>query len=110
MPWLASLGAKPPSGVGHNLADMRPAVRPMSEVGQSRRFWHAPSMSGKGGNLGSADCPGLPVEGIGLNMIQASKAGPRIMRYELTHFEWRPSGRSFRTSRVAFRMLTTGAC
>jgi hypothetical protein len=41
-----------------------------------------------GGNLGIADCPVLPVEGFGLNMIQASKAGPRIMRYELTDFEW----------------------
>jgi hypothetical protein len=33
-----------------------------------------------------ADC--LPVEGIGLDVIQASKAEPRIMRYELTDFEW----------------------
>jgi transposase len=30
----------------------------------------------------------LPVEGIGLNVIQTFKAGPRIMRYELTDFEW----------------------
>src|SRR5260370_41837666 len=28
------------------------------------------------------------VEGIGSDVIQASKAGPRIMRYELTDFEW----------------------
>jgi transposase len=40
------------------------------------------------GQIGSADCPGLPVEGAGLNVIQASKAGPRIMQYELTDFEW----------------------
>jgi hypothetical protein len=37
---------------------------------------------------------GLPVEGIGLDMIQALEPGPRIMRYELTDFE--RSGRSFR--------------
>jgi transposase len=30
----------------------------------------------------------LPVEGIGLDVIQASKPEPRIMRYELTDFEW----------------------
>jgi transposase len=30
----------------------------------------------------------LPVEGIGLVVIQASKPEPRIMRYELTDFEW----------------------
>jgi hypothetical protein len=30
----------------------------------------------------------LPVEGIGLDVIQAFKPGPRIMRYELTDFEW----------------------
>ena len=60
----------------------------MSELGHSRRFWHVRSMSGYGGNLGSADCPALTVEGIGLNVIRATKRGPRIMRYELTDFEW----------------------
>jgi hypothetical protein len=30
----------------------------------------------------------LPVEGIGLDVIQATKREPRIMRYELTDFEW----------------------
>jgi transposase len=30
----------------------------------------------------------LPVEGIGLDVIQAPKPEPRIMRYELTDFEW----------------------
>jgi hypothetical protein len=30
----------------------------------------------------------LPVEGIGLDMIQGPKPEPRIMRYELTDFEW----------------------
>ena len=39
-------------------------------------------------NLGSAGCPGLPVEGIGLDVIQAPKPEPRIVRYELTDFEW----------------------
>jgi hypothetical protein len=33
-------------------------------------------------------CPVLPVEGIGLDVIQAPKPRPRIMRYELTDFEW----------------------
>jgi hypothetical protein len=54
-------------------------------------------MSGKG-NLGSADCPVLPVEGIGLNVIQRTKTGPRIMRYELTDFEW-AAIRSFRPNK-----------
>jgi transposase len=40
------------------------------------------------GNLGNAGCPVLPVEGIGLDVIQAPKREPRIMRYELTDFEW----------------------
>src|SRR5271170_1051779 len=40
------------------------------------------------GNLGSTGPPVLPVEGIGLDVIQASKPEPRIMRYELTDFEW----------------------
>jgi len=30
----------------------------------------------------------LPVEDIGLDVIQAPKPEPRIMRYELTDFEW----------------------
>jgi transposase len=30
----------------------------------------------------------LPVEGIGFDVIQAPKPEPRIMRYELTDFEW----------------------
>jgi len=29
----------------------------------------------------------LTVEGIGLNVIEAAKRGPRIVRYELTDFE-----------------------
>ena len=33
----------------------------------------------------------LPVEGIGLDVIQAPKLGLRIMRYELTDFEWAAS-------------------
>ena len=41
-----------------------------------------------GGNLGNAGCPVLPVEGVGLDVIQAPKPEPRIMRYELTDFEW----------------------
>jgi transposase len=30
----------------------------------------------------------MPVEGIGLDVIQTPKPGPRIMRYVLTDFEW----------------------
>jgi hypothetical protein len=30
----------------------------------------------------------LLIEGIGLDVIQASKPGPRIVRYDLTDFEW----------------------
>ena len=41
-----------------------------------------------GGNLGYAGCPVLPVEDIGLDVIQAPKPEPRIMRYELTDLEW----------------------
>jgi hypothetical protein len=40
------------------------------------------------GNLGNAGCPALPVEGIGLDVIQAPKPEPRIMRYELNDYEW----------------------
>jgi len=47
-----------------------------------------PQPVGLGGDLGNADCPVLLVEGISLDVIQASKPGPRIMRYELTDFEW----------------------
>jgi hypothetical protein len=37
------------------------------------------------GNLGSTSSP---VESIGLDVIQASKPESRIMRYQLTDFEW----------------------
>jgi hypothetical protein len=40
------------------------------------------------GDLGSSGRPILPVEGIGLAVIQATIREPRIMRYELTDFEW----------------------
>ena len=40
------------------------------------------------GNLGNAGSPVLPVEGSGLDVIQAPKPEPRIMRDELTDFEW----------------------
>jgi hypothetical protein len=40
------------------------------------------------GNLGNAGCPVLPVGCSGLDVIQAPKPEPRIMRYELTDFEW----------------------
>jgi transposase len=47
----------------------------MSALGQLRRFWHIRTMSGCGGNLGSADCPLLTVEDIGLNVIQGAQFG-----------------------------------
>jgi hypothetical protein len=46
----------------------------MSVVGHSRRFWHVRAMSGRG-NLGNAGCLVLPIEGIGLDVIQAQKTG-----------------------------------
>jgi hypothetical protein len=41
-----------------------------------------------GGNLGNVGFPVLPVEGIGLDMIQAPKPEPRIMRYEFNDYKW----------------------
>jgi len=40
-------------------------------------------------------------------VIQAPEPGPRIMRYELTDFEWAAIRPSFRTSRAASRGSTT---
>ena len=64
----------------------------MSVEGHLRRFWRVRL----GGNLGNSDCLFLPVEGIGLDVIQPFKPGPRIMRYELTDAEtvWIASLRS----------------
>src|SRR3954463_886218 len=39
------------------------------------------------GNIRNAACPAVPVEGIGLDVIQAPKRRPPIMRYDLTDFE-----------------------
>ena len=39
------------------------------------------------GNLGNAGS-GFAVEGVGLDVIQVSKQEPRIMRYELSDYEW----------------------
>ena len=67
---------------------------------QSERIWHLVRFGSFAsilarlphvrlrGNLGSSGCPILPAEGIGLAVIQATKREPRIMRYELTDFEW----------------------
>jgi hypothetical protein len=44
----------------------------------------------------------LPVEGIGLDVIQAPKREPRIMRYELTVFEW-AAMRSFLPNTVRWK-------
>jgi hypothetical protein len=57
----------------------------------------------------------LPVERIGLNVIQASKPEPQIMRYELTDFEW-TAIRSFLPNkprgvpRVDDRRVLNGIC
>jgi hypothetical protein len=51
------------------------------------------------GNLGNAGCPVLPVEGIGLDVIQAPKREPRIMRYEPRTLNGPPSGRSLQGAR-----------
>jgi hypothetical protein len=45
-------------------------------------------MSGWGADLGNADCPVLPIEGIGLDVIQASKLGFESCGMKLTDFEW----------------------
>jgi transposase len=45
-------------------------------------------MSGKGAISEMPIVRFLLVEGIGSHVIQASKPEPRIMRYELTDFEW----------------------
>jgi hypothetical protein len=45
----------------------------MSQLGHLRRFWHVRSMSGWGADLGNADCPVLPIEGIGLDVIQTAR-------------------------------------
>jgi hypothetical protein len=45
-------------------------------------------MFGFWGNLLQSGRPVLPVKGIGLDVIQAPQAEPRIRRYELTDLEW----------------------
>src|SRR5262249_31569218 len=62
--------------------------RGRSRSGQLRRFWHVRGMSGKGAISEMPIVRFLLIEGIGLDVIQVSKPGPRIMRYELTDFEW----------------------
>lgn len=61
--------------------------RAKSAQGHSRRFWHVASCPVRG-NPGNAVCRVLPIESIGLDMIQALEPGHRIMRYELMDFEW----------------------
>src|SRR5580692_2819263 len=58
------------------------------QMGQSRRFWHVGGMSGLRSISEVPDVQGLPVEDIGSDLIQASRPEPRIVRYELTDFEW----------------------
>jgi hypothetical protein len=60
----------------------------MSEVGPFASILARPPHVRLRGNLASSGCPILPAEGIGLAVIQATKREPRIMRYELTYFEW----------------------
>ena len=47
------------------------------------------------GNLGSADCPVWPVEGIGLNVIQTSKTGPSRIQRGLDHGACPPAAQTF---------------
>ena len=51
----------------------------------------------------------LPVERIGLDVIQASNPEPQIMRYELTDFEWTAIRPFLPNRRVAFPVLMPGA-
>jgi hypothetical protein len=51
----------------------------------------------------------LLIEGIGLDVIQAPKPGPRIVRYELTDFEWTAIQPLLPNKPLAFPVLTTGA-
>jgi hypothetical protein len=61
-----------------------------------RRFWHV-RVNRLGGNLGSAGCPVLPVEGIGLDVIQAPNRGgahPYRSCARRRHSRRRPDGHS----------------
>jgi hypothetical protein len=58
-----------------------------------------------GGNLGNAGCPVLPVEGIGLDVIQAPKRGLESCGMNSRTLNGLPSGRFCRTSRVAFAVF-----
>jgi transposase len=60
----------------------------LSVWGHLRRFGHVSDMSAYGVISEVPVLRFLPVERIGLDVIQASKPEPRIMRYELTDFEW----------------------
>jgi hypothetical protein len=57
--------------LGDTLGRACPFTLVISEMGQKRRFLACPQLVQLGGNLGNAGCPGLPVEGIGLDVIQA---------------------------------------
>jgi len=54
-------------------------------------------------------CPALPVGGIGLDVIQAPKPEPRMMRYDLTNFEWAVIRPFLPNKRAAFPSFLIGA-
>src|SRR5215204_2754135 len=56
----------------------------MSALGHSRRFLHICSMSA----IRPISDLQFGVANIEMGVIQAPEPGPRIMRYELTDFEW----------------------
>ena len=93
---------------GAALAGSVPSGR-MSQSGSFASILACPRQVRLRGHLGNADCPALRVEGIGSDVIQAPERGPRIIGMNSRTLNGLPSGRSFRTSRVAFAVLTTGA-
>ena len=56
----------------------------MSELGQSRRFGRVRAVSGKGA---TSEVP-RGIASVDIGAIQVPKLGPRIIRYELTDYEW----------------------
>jgi hypothetical protein len=68
-----------------------PEVKVLRATRQSRRFLARRRHVRVAFNLGSAECPALPVEAIGLDMIQAPKPEPRTVRYSCALMSPRPS-------------------
>jgi hypothetical protein len=68
-----------------------PGKASTSKMGHSRRFCRLRDMAGTG-HLGSSGCPILPVEGVGMDVIEAGKREPGDSK-EL--------GRTFRRNEIA---------